>query len=135
MLCQPRIEFCPIGPAPVAHVFHDDAFLPAAGDIAELWLEQIVTRHGFKAGVDLAFLACQHLIDSRLHVVVNAALRYTAESFKRSGVRVKQHFVALPGVGHQPEGAAGAQLGVCQLNASPDPATFPLPAWLSHHFN
>ena len=30
--------------------------------------------------------------------------------------------MALPGVGHQPEGATGAQLGVCQLDAPPDPA-------------
>jgi hypothetical protein len=50
--------------------------------------------------------------------VVNAALRYTGESFKRSGVCVKKHFVAFPGVGFQPEGAAGAQLGVCQLDAT-----------------
>ena len=75
--------------SPVAHVLLDDALLPAAGNVAELWLKQVVARHGFKAGVDLSFLACQHLIDSGFHIVVNAALRYTAESFKRSGVGVK----------------------------------------------
>lgn len=48
--------------------------------------------------------------------------RHTAEYFKHSRIRVEQHFMASPGVSHQPDGSAVAQLDVCQLDAAPDPA-------------
>ena len=123
LLGQPDIEFIPAGPAPVlgmvpnagasvTYVLLHDALLPAAGDIAKFWLEQVVPAHGFKAGVDLALLARKHLVHRRLHVVVDATLRNTAKGCERAGVGIKQHLVALSRVRHQPEGTTGAQLGV-----------------------
>ena len=110
--------------APVAHVFLDDAFFPAAGHVTELGLEQVVPRHGFKPGIDDPLFAQAYLVNSGFHVVVDAALRYPTESGKGAGVRIKQHLMALTGVGHQPEGAAGTQLGVRHFQA-PSQSTHP----------
>ncbi len=45
-----------------------------------------------------------------------------AQSLEAAGVGVKQHFVALAGVGHQPEGSAGAQFEVGHLHVVIDAA-------------
>ena len=54
--------------------------------------------------------------------VVDAASGDAAQGRKAAGVRIEQHLVALTGVGHQPEGSAGAQLQVRNLHAVVDAA-------------
>ena len=131
LFSQPDVEFGPVKPAsvfgtvpntgaPVAHVLLHNALLPTAGHIAELGLEQVVARHGFEPGVDLALFACQHLIYCCLHIVINPALGNATKSFKRFCMRVKKHLMALAWIGHQPERTAGAKLGVRQIDAPPD---------------
>ena len=61
-------------------------------------------------------------VHRRLHVVVNAPARHTAQRRKTAGVRVKQHLVPLAGVGHHPECPAGAQLEVRDLHVVVHPA-------------
>ena len=130
---QPRIERLHVGPAllgrlvpdadaPVAHVLLDDALLPAAGDVAELGLEQVVAGHGFKARVDRAFLAGANLVHGRLHVVVDAPLGHAAEGGKCPSMGIKQHLVALARIGNEPEGTAAAQLGMGHLQTPAQPA-------------
>ena len=65
--------------------------------------------------IDDAAFALLHLVNGGLHVVVDATPGYAAERFEGAGVRIEQHFVALAGIGHQPEGARGAQLQVRHL--------------------
>jgi len=48
--------------------------------------------------------------------VVDATLGNAAQRRKRPGVGIEQHFVALAGVGHQPERPRGAQLHVRHLH-------------------
>jgi hypothetical protein len=49
-----------------------------------------------------------------------------AESFKRPGVCIKQHFVALGRVGHKPECPAAGQLAVRHFQSSPQAADSPV---------
>ena len=72
--------------------------------------------HGVKARIDDATFAFLDLVHRRLHVVKDAAPGDSAQRCKRAGVRVKQHFMALAWVAHQPEGPAGAQLEVRYLH-------------------
>jgi hypothetical protein len=53
--------------------------------------------------------------------VVDAPAWYATQRHKGSRMGVKEHFVALAGVGHQPEGAAGTQLEVGHLQLVEDP--------------
>ena len=71
--------------------------------------------HGCEALVDDAALALLDLVHRRLHVVVDAALGNPAQRRERTGMGIEQHLVPLARVGHQPEGAAGAQLHVRDL--------------------
>ncbi|MNT35416.1 hypothetical protein D3C72_1714430 [compost metagenome] len=75
-----------------------------------------MAAHGSEAGVDGALLAALHLVHGGAHVVVDAAPGDAAECLERACVRVEQHLVPLAGVGHQPEGATGAQLQVRHLH-------------------
>ena len=97
---KPRIKFCQTGPVslgrfaqntapPVLYVLLHDAFLPTGGSVAELVLKQVVARHRFKAGVDDALFAVAHFVDSRSHVVVDAALCYTFKDSKAPCMRIK----------------------------------------------
>ena len=54
-------------------------------------------------------------VDGRFHVVINAAPGNAAQRREGARVGIEQHFMALAGVGHQPESAAGAQLEVGDL--------------------
>ncbi len=67
--------------------------------------------HGEEARIDVALLAAPDLVDGSLHFVVDAASRYAAEGGEGTGVRIKQHLVALRRVGGEPEGPARAQFG------------------------
>jgi hypothetical protein len=58
------------------------------------------------------------LVDSRFHVVVDAATRHATQRSKRAGMGIEQHLVALAGIRNQPECAAGAQLHVGDLDTS-----------------
>ncbi len=126
-LAQPGIEFIeraplallgiqPDAPAAVLDVLLDHAFLPTTGNIAEVGIKQVVRTHGREAGIDHTLLALLDFIDSRLHVVVDAPPRDASQRRKRAGVGIKQHFMALAGVGHQPEAPAGAQFHVRELD-------------------
>ena len=132
-LAQPGIELgegakaaCPglnpDTPAAVLHVLLHHAFLPAESDVAEVRVKQVVAAHGGKAGVDDAPLALLDLVHRRLHVVVDSAPGDSAERLERARVGVEQHLVALAGVGHQPESAAGAQLQMRHLQLVEHPA-------------
>jgi hypothetical protein len=63
-LAQPGVEFAeaaeallgrvdPDAPAAVLHVLLDDALLPAAGDVAEVRVEQVVRAHGAKRALTM----------------------------------------------------------------------------------
>jgi hypothetical protein len=112
----------PDSPPAVLHALFDDAFLPARGHVAEVRIEQIVRAHHGKPGVDRAAFAFVDLVDSRFHVVVDAATRHSAKRSKRARMGVEQHFVPLAGIGNQPECATGAQLHVGDLDAAKQPA-------------
>ena len=127
-LVQPRIEALQVRPAAfgrlqpdattaILHVLLDNALLPASGAVAELRLEQVVARHGLEAGVDRAALALANLVDSCLHVVVDAPPWHAAKGSRGAGMGVKQHLMGLAEVGGEHEGAAGRQLGVRGLQA------------------
>ena len=105
----------PDAPAAVLHVLLDDTLLPAAGNVAEVGLDQVVRAHGREALVDDAALAFLDLVDRSLHVVVNAAPGHAAQCGERPRVSIEQHLMALARVGHQPERPRGAQLHVRDL--------------------
>ncbi len=100
------------------HVLFDDAFLPARGHVAEVRIEQIVRAHHGKPGVDRAAFVFVDLVDSRFHVVVDAATWHATQRSKRTGMGIKQHLMALAGVSNQPECATGAQRHVGDLDTS-----------------
>ncbi len=58
------------------------------------------------------------LVNGRLHVVVDAAPGDATESGQGPSVSVEAHFMALCRVGHQPESATGAELHVCDFDAT-----------------
>ena len=72
-------------PSPaILDVLLDDAFLPAAGDVAEVRIEQVVRGHRGKARIDDPGLALLDLVHRRLHVVVDAAPGNAAQGGKGS---------------------------------------------------
>src|SRR5450759_2953675 len=99
--------FLPDAPPAVLHVLLDNTFLPAAGDIAEVGIKQVVRGHGGKARVDDACLALLDLVHRSLHVVVDAAPRYAAQRGKGPRMGIEQHLMALRRVRLQDEGTAG----------------------------
>ncbi len=98
----------------------DLPFLPAGSGVAELGLVQIVTHHGVEPPVNLSLLATAHLVDSGLHIVVDTALRDTAEGDKGVVVGVEQHLVGLGQVGTHEVGTAVAELEVGDLQLGAD---------------
>ncbi|CZT26262.1 hypothetical protein PCPL58_p4001 (plasmid) [Pseudomonas cerasi] len=108
----------PDSPPAVLHVLFDDAFLPARGHVAEVRIEQIVRAHHGKPGIDRAAFAFVNLVDSRFHVVVDAATWHATQRSKRTCMGIKQHLVALTGVRNQPERATCAQLHMGDLDTS-----------------
>ena len=118
----PLTGFDPDAPPAVLHVLLDHAFLPAAGDVAEIGIEQVVAAHGSKAGVDHPAFAFLDLVDRCAHVVVNAPPGHSTQCREGSGMGVKQHFVPLAGVCHQPESPTGTQLQVGYLGLVVHPA-------------
>ena len=132
-LSQPGVELGKAGKLPLArfepdastavlHVLLHHALLPARGHVAEVRLEQIVTAHCGKAGVDHPPFALGDLVHGGLHVVVDPPAGHAAQGSKGTGVGIEQHFMALAGVGHQPEGPAGTQLQVRHLGPVVHPA-------------
>ena len=128
---QPGVEFLEAAPftalcidpntaATVLHILLDHTLLPAAGDVAEISVKQVVRAHDGKAGVDGPALTFFDLVHRRLHVVVDASARNAAQGRKGARMSIKQHLMALAGIGHQPEGPAGAQLHVGDLHAVVD---------------
>jgi hypothetical protein len=109
-----RIE--PDAPAAVLYVLFHHAFFPARGHVAEIGIEQVVRAHHGKARIDHAALAFLDLVHRRFHVVIDAAPGNAAERREGARVGIEQHFMALAGVGHQPESAARAQLEVRDLH-------------------
>ena len=81
-----------------------------------------MAAHGEKAGVDDPGLAALDTINRGLHIVVDAAPGNAAKRFKRPGMGVKQHFVALGRISHQPECPAAGQLAVRHFQSSPQAA-------------
>ena len=71
--------------------------------------------HGIEAGIDRTALTLFDLVNGRFHIVVNPPPGDTAQSGERSGVGIKEHFVPLARVGHQPERTAGTKLQVGHL--------------------
>ena len=106
----------PNPPAAVLNILLNDAFLPPRGDVAEISIKQVMAAHGLKASVDHARFALLDLVDGGLHVVIDAAPSYTPQRRKRPRMGIKEHFMGLRRVGHQPEGAARAQLHVRNLH-------------------
>ena len=103
----------------VADVLLDLPFLPPCCRIAEIWLEDIVVRHGQKADIDLPRLTAAHKIHRRLHVIVDPAFWHAAEHPERMPVRVEQHLMGLQGIGPQKEGPAVRQLDMRHLQLHP----------------
>ena len=99
----------------IPNVLLDLAFLPARRRIAELGLVDIVVRHGEEAHVDLPLLAAADPINSRAHVVVDAATRHAAEHAESVPVRVKQHLMGLQERGPDQKSPAVRQLDMSDL--------------------
>ena len=78
--------------------------------------------HRGKAGINHPYLAFLDLVDSRLHVVVDAALRNPTKRRERSGVRVEQHLVALRRIRLNDKGAAVTELEVRHEDLAPKAA-------------
>ncbi|MNN68745.1 hypothetical protein D3C81_1844780 [compost metagenome] len=66
----------PDAPPAVLYVLFDNAFFPARGHVAEVRIEQVVRAHHGKPGIDRASFTLVDLVDSRLHVVVDATTRH-----------------------------------------------------------
>ncbi|MCY1430435.1 hypothetical protein D9M71_463840 [compost metagenome] len=66
----------PDTPPAVLYVLFDNAFFPAGSHVAEVRVEQVVGTHDSKPGIDCAAFAFVDLVDSRFHVVVDAATRH-----------------------------------------------------------
>ncbi|MCY1246125.1 hypothetical protein D9M72_593310 [compost metagenome] len=66
----------PDAPSAVLDVLFNDAFFPAGSDVAEVRVEQVVRTHHGKPSIDRAALTLVDLVDSGLHVVVDAATRH-----------------------------------------------------------
>ena len=96
----------------------NDAPFPARSNVAEVRIEQVVRAHHGKPGVDRAAFAFVDLVDSRFHVVVDAATWHATQRSKRTGMGIEQHLVALAGICNQPERTTSAQLHMGDLNAS-----------------
>ena len=111
-----RLRLNPDSPAAVLDVLLHDTLLPATGDVAEVGIKQVVRAHDGKAGIDDAALALFDLVHGGLHVVVDATPGNATQGREGACVGIKQHLVTLAGVGHQPEGTAGAQLHVGHLD-------------------
>ena len=112
----------PQPPPAVLHVLLDDTLLPAAGDVAEVGVEQVVRGQRGKAGVHRPRFALVDLVHRGLHVVVDAAAGDAAQRGERPRVGVEQHLVALRRVGLHHECPARAQLQVRRQDLPPDPA-------------
>ncbi|MEY4341471.1 MAG: hypothetical protein RL541_975 [Pseudomonadota bacterium] len=63
--------------------------------VTELSLEDEVIDHDLEAHVHVPSLTFFGLVDSRLHVVVDAPLRYTTKHPECMVIRVEEHFVGL----------------------------------------
>lgn len=81
--------------AHILNILLDNAFLPAGGNIAEIWIKQVMCGHGKEARVHHASIAFGNLIHGGLHVIVNTAFRDADKSCKCAGMRIKQHLLAL----------------------------------------
>ena len=92
---------------------------PSRGRIAEVSIEKVVAGHRGKACIDLALLADANLVNSRSHIVVDAAARHAAKHPERMMMRVEQHLVRLQRIGPDNEGAAVAKLEVRSLQLGP----------------
>src|SRR5258708_39061858 len=101
--------------AGVLHVLLDLALLPTGGGRTKLRLEQVVTDHCRKAGVDIPCLAGLRAIHGRLHIVVNATSRDTPAHGKGMLECIEQHLVRLQGIGAQQERPTMAQLELSDL--------------------
>jgi hypothetical protein len=108
--------------AAVLDVLLHHALLPARRHAAELGVEQVMRRHDAETGVDDPPLALADLVHRRLHVVVDAPPGHPAKGPEGAGAGIEDHLPALAGIGHQQERAAGAQLGVGDLQAAFDAA-------------
>ena len=106
----------------ILDILLDDAFLPAAGDIAEIRIKQVVGGHRREARIDDAGFAFLHLIHGRLHIVVDAAPGNATQRRKRAGVGIEQHLVTLRRVGLNDERPTGTKLQVRSEYLPPHPA-------------
>ena len=107
----------PDAPTAVLLVLLHHPLFPTRGDIAEVGVEQVVRTHGQEARIDHPAFTLADLVHGRLHVVIDAPARHPAEGGEAARVGVEQHLVALAGIGHQPEGTAGAQFDLRHLQA------------------
>src|SRR5256714_750617 len=77
----------------------DLALLPARRRRAGDRINQVVAAHPQKAAIVLAILANEDAINSRLHVVVDAARAGALEEGEGSDVRVEHHLLGLARIG------------------------------------
>lgn len=96
-------------------VLLDLPLLPARGDLEQLGVKQIVAYHRAEPRVGLAHLAGAPPVNGGPHVVVNTAAWNAAPRNERVMVRVEQHLVGLQQIGPHEEGAAVAELELCDL--------------------
>lgn len=99
----------------VLNALFDNAFFPSPRPVR---IKQTVRTHPGKPSIDRAALTLVDLIDSGLHVVVDAATLHPTYRDKRAGMGIEQHLVALAGICNQPECTTGAQLHAGVLDAS-----------------
>jgi len=81
---------------------HVDQEGAARGHVAEVRIEPVERANCGKPNIDRTAFAFVDYVDSRFHVVVDAATRYSAKRIKRAGVGIEQHLVALDGIRSQP---------------------------------
>ncbi len=103
----------------ILHVLLDPALLPPGSRVAERGLEQIMTGHRGKPGVDLPRLAGADPVDSSLHIVEHPAPGHAARRPERPGRGIEQHLVGPEQISAHDECPAMRQPGMGHLQLDP----------------
>jgi hypothetical protein len=78
-----------------------------------------VADHSREARVDVARFTDANLVDSGLHVVVDAAAGHASQRGQAMVVGIEEHFMGLEQIGSQDKGAAVGKFGRGSVKRTP----------------